>query len=131
MECEKRYGISCHAEIAEGANLNFLNQENQLQVFRIVQEALNNIGKHAEANKAIVILRSNPKGDIFIGVSDDGKGFDSTSGYNFPGYHAGAALPHLGIRSMEKRAALLGGRFNIKSEVGEGTMVRLELPKKK
>jgi len=119
LDFGKRTGIDCRAEISKDVNLDFLKEEKQLQIFRIVQEALNNVEKHAEAAEAIVVLRQDE--DLFIGISDDGKGF---------------VLPPesqnrcLGIRGMKRRAALLGGSLEIKSECGEGTLVRLQLPVK-
>jgi signal transduction histidine kinase len=97
-----------------------LNDEKQLQIFRIVQEALTNVEKHAKAKEAIVVLRTSPNGDIFIGISDDGKGFNTDGEPNEGGRH-------FGIRGMKERAALLGGTLEIKSERGEGTFVRLKI----
>jgi len=125
MDFSKRTGIDCRAEIIEGSRLAFLNQEQQLQVFRIVQEALNNIEKHADASEAIVIMRGT-EGE-YIGISDDGKGFDP-SRENSPFRLSAAEPARLGIWSMGKRAEILGGKLTITSEPGEGTLVRLELP---
>ena len=123
----EKTGIDCRVDIdiTEDEKNIFPDDEKQLQIFRIVQEALTNIEKHADASEAIVMLRHDPDGSISIGISDDGKGFkppDSRSGKNISlsGYH-------LGIRGMEERAALLGGSIEIKSEKGEGTLVRLQL----
>jgi len=120
----KRTNINCHAEITEDININPVdfNPEKQLQIFRIVQEALNNIEKHAEASEAIVTMFTENGKGLYIGISDDGKGFvppdEKTPSSN---------LTALGIRGMRKRAALLGGNLEINSIPGEGTMVRLEL----
>jgi signal transduction histidine kinase len=126
LDFGKRTGIDCRIDVTEDIKTdfltNFLNEEKQLQIFRIVQEALANVDKHAEAKEAIVILHSDGEGNIFAGVSDDGKGFDPPAKREL---YSGA---HLGIRGMSERAALLGGSLEIKSERGEGTMVRLELP---
>ena len=92
-------------------------KEEQLQIFRIIQEALSNIEKHACASEAIVALREDEAGGIFISVTDDGKGFNSDS-----------KQAQLGIRGMNERAALLGGSLKIISEPGQGTTVRLSLP---
>jgi signal transduction histidine kinase len=124
LDFGKRTGIDCRIDIAEDNKIdsliNSLNEEKQLQVFRVVQEALANVEKHAEAKEAIVILRCYANG-IYVGVSDDGKGFDPPVKKDI---YSGARL---GIRGMSERAALLGGDLEIKSERGEGTMVRLEL----
>ena len=120
QDFKKRTGIDCRIEIMEDLDLKFLNEENQLQVFRIIQESLNNIEKHAKAKEAIVIMRSDPEGKIFIGIQDDGIGFK-------PGDELGS-YANMGIRGMEIRAAILGGALEIRSEEGEGTLVCLELP---
>jgi len=122
LDFGKRTGIDCRIDITEDIKIDFLDNEKQLQIFRIVQEALANVEKHAEAKEAIVILHSGGEGNIFAGISDDGKGFDP------PGERDIYSGAHLGIRGMGERAALLGGSLEIKSERGEGTMVRLELP---
>jgi two-component system sensor histidine kinase UhpB len=94
-----------------------MDTEKQLQIYRIVQEALNNVDKHAQAKKAVVTVQI-PGPEIHIGISDDGKGFSPP----------GNSPRTQGIRSMKSRAALLGGTLEISSEPGEGTMVQLRLP---
>jgi signal transduction histidine kinase len=118
----KRAGTDCRADIAESGALNALAVDKRLHVFRIVQEALANIEKHAEAKEAIVTMRQDSSGGIFIGISDDGKGFDCNG--NIPSDDD----THLGIRGMKERAALIGGYLTINSEPCEGTMVRLHIP---
>ena len=122
LDFGKRTGIDCRIDITDDIKIDFLDNEKQLQIFRIVQEALANVEKHAEAKEAIVILHSDGEGNILAGISDDGKGFTP------PGERDIYSGAHLGIRGMSERAALLGGSLEIKSEQGEGTMVRLELP---
>jgi signal transduction histidine kinase len=86
--------------------------------FRIVQEALRNMKKHSGATKAHVRLHR--VGDkLLVRVYDHGVGFDVHN----PGREVG-----IGIRSMEERASLLGGRFEIHSKPGEGTRIESWLP---
>jgi len=118
----KRTGKDCRIDITGEIKPDYPDQEKQLQIFRIVQEALINAEKHAEASEVIVLLRSDPDGSLKIGISDDGKGFNPPRKYDHQ--YKGE---HLGIRGMEERAALLGGVLEIKSEPGEGTLVRLHL----
>jgi len=130
----KRTGIDCRIDITGDITQTLLNEEKQLQIFRIVQEALNNVEKHAGATVAIVILRRDLDSGISVGISDDGKGFNVNS------YNTGAARQKqrkdtrsfvpMGIRGMNERAAFLGGALEIKSETGEGTLVRLQIPSK-
>ena len=133
LDFGKRSGIDCRTEIMEDPLLRLLSKEQQLQVFRIVQEALTNVEKHAEATEAIVLMRNGAEG-IYIGISDDGKGFaltKETSGSYSWAYQFSASEPgRLGIWSMNKRAEILGGSLAIKSERGEGTLVCLEIPLK-
>ena len=129
----ERTGVDCRAEIDENIKLEFLVMEKRLQVFRVIQEALANIEKHAEAKEAIITMRSGEDGIVYIGIGDDGKGFTS------PLDNAGQIInsidkSHIGIISMKERAAILGGRLKIVSapagehESGEGTLVCLEIP---
>jgi signal transduction histidine kinase len=89
-----------------------------LCLFRIVQEALQNLRKHSGSARAEVrlIKRSDR---IFVSVYDKGKGFDM----NDMNAHEG-----LGIRSMGERARLLSGRFQIHSKPGKGTRVEVAIP---
>ena len=126
-----RTGIDCRFNIAENINIGFLNDEMQLQIFRIVQEALNNADKHAKATEVIVLLRNDPNGDLFVGVSDDGIGFSPKKPYTAPSASQAQYSGnnhHLGIRGMKERAELIGGKLEIKSEDGEGTLVYLKMP---
>ena len=122
----KRTGIDCRAEIDTHIKLEFLSMEKRLQVYRITQEALTNIEKHAQAKEAIVTMRQSNE-IIYIGICDDGKGFNS------PLDDSGSIITsldksHIGIISMKERAAILGGRLKILSEAGEGALVCVEIP---
>jgi PAS domain S-box-containing protein len=86
-----------------------------MAVYRITQEALNNVARHAKARHAWVDLKSSPS-RVRLSVSDDGRGFDPGS--------VGPA--HLGLRSMRERAAETGARLLIDSSPGKGTRVVLE-----
>ncbi|MFC1941777.1 HAMP domain-containing protein [Chloroflexota bacterium] len=94
----------------------------ETMLFRIAQEALTNIVKHAEASQVNVELSFNASNAI-MRVEDNGKGFDSKSLLN------GANLRQsVGVYSMSERAMLLGGTFKIESEVGKGTFIYVEIP---
>jgi len=123
----EKTGIECRTEIDGNIKLEFLSMEKRLQVFRIVQEALSNIEKHAKAKEAIVTMRQD-SGNVYIGIGDDGKGFKSPlddSGQII----TGITKSHIGIISMKERAAILSGRLKILSAPsGEGALVCLEIP---
>ena len=91
-----------------------------LSIYRAVQESLNNIDKHAEAEQ--IELHCKVINDVcVIDISDDGKGF----------YDSGEEKRenrHFGISMMKERIALLNGRINIDSAVGKGTKVHMEIP---
>jgi signal transduction histidine kinase len=90
------------------------------QVLRIANEAVHNAVRHAAASHVTVELRGDGDMLLALEVSDDGHGFD-------PG-DPELRSRHLGLTSMEERAAELGGRLAISSAPGNGTTVRLELP---
>ncbi|MCK4819746.1 sensor histidine kinase [bacterium] len=93
-----------------------------INCYRIIQEALNNVKKHARASWVeIKLLRSWP--DMILRIKDDGKGFD-VQGRKMEA----AAERRMGLKSMEKRADLVGGTMSIKSSAGKGTMIIVTLP---
>ena len=94
----------------------------ELAIFRIVQEALRNVEKHASATEVDVNIEFTPE-KIVIMVTDNGKGFQLVGEVG--------ELPRegrLGLVGMEERAHLLGGRVTIKSEVNKGTRIIIEVP---
>ena len=116
----KSYGIDAHAEVI--GTEQTLPVETQLLLFRIAQEALNNIRRHAEASRAVVKLESGDN-SIKMTVSDNGKGFE-------PPERMGdlASIGKLGLAGMQERARLLDGSLKVESEPGKGTTVAVEAP---
>jgi two-component system sensor histidine kinase UhpB len=109
-----RQGVDADFE-ADGA-LGRLPEDVQLVIYRVAQEALNNAGRHSEAEHVHVSLQR--EGDrVELTVRDDGRGFtfDETG-------------RGLGIGGMRERALLVGGEFQIESRPGVGTRVRLIVP---
>ena len=86
-------------------------------LYRIAQEALNNIAKHARATHVEVEL-ANQDGHLLLNISDDGIGFDPTQ--NYPG--------HLGMHTMRERAESAGGTFAIESAPNAGTRIQVTIP---
>jgi len=128
LNFNNKTGIDCRAEIDGNIKLEFLTMEKRLQVFRIVQEALSNIEKHAQAKEVIVTMRLGQNGIVYIGIGDDGKGFNSPLDKNGQ-IISSIDKSHIGIIIMKERAAILGGSLKIESEIGEGSLVCLEIPK--
>ncbi len=91
-------------------------------VFRAVQEAINNIIKHAEARNVVLSMEFKDS-SLFVEVEDDGKGFDVGAVNLQSGETRG-----LGLLGMEERITLLGGRFYIESQPDHGTSLTLEVP---
>ena len=90
----------------------------ELNAYRIVQEALTNIKKHANAHIVRVLLKHDADGNIRILIENDGKGFDQNEIQSSEG-------KHLGLSIMKERAIHLGGKLKIESEPDEGTRVEL------
>lgn len=86
-------------------------------VFRLIQEALNNVAKHSGANSVFVYLRSH-ESHLLVGIVDNGCGFDSDQILS-----AGYCLLGVGVNSMRERVEISDGRFKIRSRLGTGTAV--------
>ena len=97
-----------------------LPQDTAFCLFRIAQEALRNVARHAHASQASVSLHR-LNGGIQLIVKDDGMGFDATRANNGP---------HLGHASMRQRAQLLGGKLLVDTFPGRGTTVSAWVPLK-
>ena len=94
-----------------------LNASEEMQMVRIVQEALANIRKHAQAHTVRVLLNCRSDGTYALLVEDDGVGFE-----NAP---LGRPGEHIGLSIMEERARRLGGELRVETEPGEGTRVEM------
>ncbi len=92
----------------------------QAQVFRIVQEALTNVRKHAAARRVWVRLGVR-EGSMVAAVEDDGRGFDPTR-------EETTGWPHFGLTAMRERAAGIGGRIDLRARDGTGTRLVLTVP---
>ena len=99
-----------------------LSPAGELTIYRIVQEALTNVLKHAQANRVSLILEELNQ-DVLAIIEDDGKGFDIEAVMNVP-----SMQNRLGLLGMKERIALLGGKLNIESSIGGGTTVFASVP---
>jgi two-component system sensor histidine kinase DegS len=93
----------------------------EVAIFRIIQEALGNVAKHAEAMHVQLLLDLN-ENMVSIVVEDDGVGFDINK------LKLDAQTSSLGISSMGQRIDMLGGQLNIESTVGRGTRINALIP---
>ena len=91
----------------------------ELQVTRIIQEALTNARKHSEAKVVRVWIRGDEEGHYFVLIEDDGIGLAERQKQNSKGEHVGLSV-------MQDRATRIGGTLSIEGEAGEGVQIRLE-----
>ncbi|HEX6710408.1 MAG TPA: ATP-binding protein [Rubrobacter sp.] len=85
------------------------------ELLRVIREALTNARHHSGAKSVVVTLKVDGS-DLVAEISDDGQGFDQED------------APGVGLSSMHERAAIVGGRLEVESELGQGTSVRLRVP---
>jgi PAS domain S-box-containing protein len=119
----EKTGLNVDFTSAGMGNLS-LDFDTEINLYRLVQEGLNNVWKHADAaNAKIRLVASSP--NIVLRISDDGRGFDVKKRM--------ATFTHgkrMGLRSMEERVKLLGGQLDIRSQPGKGTRISIEVPYK-
>jgi two-component system, LuxR family, sensor kinase FixL len=113
----ERLGFEVEAELDEVDP--FLDLTGKLAVYRIVQEALSNVRRHADAGRTGLRLHVD-EGHVVAEVTDDGRGFDPTSRMEFD--------RGLGLVGMRERASMIGGRLVVESAPGAGTTVRAFVP---
>ena len=116
----ERAGLEAHFQ-ADPADIR-LPSEFETVCFRVAQEAVTNIIRHAQATRLDVSLRHMPDG-VELSVCDNGVGFDVAQAYR-----DAATGNSLGLAGMQERASLLGGRLDISSSPDAGVEVRLWLP---
>jgi signal transduction histidine kinase len=115
----ERSGIAFRLDLDEAAET--LDRESSTALFRILQEALTNVGRHAEAEEVRIDLRVGPD-DVTLVVADDGRGItpDEISGQE-----------SLGLVGMRERARALGGEVTIEGVPGEGSRVTASIPRQR
>ncbi len=115
-----------HVELVEDVGPERLPAPVEVTAYRIVQEALTNARRHGDAARARVELRRQGTW-LHMVVQDWGQGFDPDE---FSAAAPGGHRPgrHVGLHSMRERAHLLGGRFELESTRGQGTVVRVSIP---
>jgi signal transduction histidine kinase len=102
-------------------NLNHsLSTKEEICLFRVAQEAITNVIRHAHAQRVDIEIGVDAE-NVYLTVRDDGRGFHLEP-------HSGGTC--LGLKSMEERVSFLGGRMDIRSQVGKGTEVSVNVPRK-
>jgi signal transduction histidine kinase len=114
---EGQSGVACGLRVDDGLRLT---PGTELQVLRIVQEALANVRKHARASRVEIDLRVEAH-TLLVTIGDDGVGFR-------PAELGRSEFPRFGLSIMRERAESIGGRIQVGSSPTGGTLVRLDLP---
>jgi signal transduction histidine kinase len=99
-------------------HLPHLDKETEQTIYRVAQEATNNVLHHAAAHRLEIQLSANNE-RIRLNVYDDGTGFELSDMVQ---------NGHFGLAGMKERAALAGGKLQVKSSQGQGTSISLDLP---
>ncbi len=120
-ELTRRFGqkTGVHAVLQVNTRSLEVTPMEEMQLVRIVQEALTNVRKHARAQTVRVLLTREQNGEYVLLVEDDGVGFSA------PRKAAGRPGEHIGLSILEERARRIGARLEIESEPGEGTRVEV------
>ncbi len=119
-EWARRTGISVTLDL--DANLGRLPEDIELSIFRIVQEGLSNVRKHAHASAVQVCLRHTSPRTLMISIADNGQGLADDFDLS--------ALPtegHYGLLGISERVALLGGRLKLHNQAGGGLLIQAEI----
>jgi len=111
-----------NAELIINGTHRKLSAEIEVTIFRIVQEALNNVRRHSEASEAVTMLTFSPE-SLKLTVRDNGKGF-----FPMQTAHNITIREKVGLIGMQQRVESFGGSFDINSRFGEGTLVSAEIP---
>ncbi len=116
-ETEKSAGLKSSFEFDEEVEWDNLSGDVKINVFRVIQESLQNCVKHAQAKTIALSFAHQSDGQLHITIKDDGKGFKVKGGKK-----------GIGMRNIGSRLEKLGGSWEINSEIGEGTTVILYIP---
>ena len=99
-----------------------LDRDVEIHIYRLIQEGMNNIRKHAEADRAtILLLGSSP--NVILHIRDNGRGFDMKAQEL-----SSAATKRMGIRGMQERVNMIHGSMTIKSQPMKGTQISIKIP---
>jgi signal transduction histidine kinase len=118
-EFEARTNVA--ARLAVNGRPRRIQPDVETELFRIAQEALNNVAKHAEATAVALKLTFNHQAVQLI-IQDDGCGFNPDEAMPT------AAEPRWGLLGMKERATLISGNYHIKSKPGAGTTIQVDIP---
>ena len=121
QEWEERSGVAIQIDI--DPLLGRLPETTEISVFRVIQEGLNNIGKHATAQSASVSVQRTHQDNLLIRIVDDGKGMEPSIDLADL-----SSQKHFGLIGISERAALLGGTMSTVSPLQGGFVLQVEIP---
>lgn len=104
-------------QVSDAVNWDLVNNATKINLYRILQEALQNIEKYAQATTVAVTMINTDNGELQIEISDDGNGFDVTQ-----------KKKGIGLNNMKTRVAELNGKIEIQSAIKKGTKINLIIP---
>ncbi len=116
-DIEKVAKISIACEVPE-KKIHHCSQRMAICLYRVAQECFRNVIKHAEASGVHLVLKEDPQ-KITLTIRDNGRGFNIQENL----------LQGLGFVSMKERVQLVGGTFSVESQLGQGTTVKVSIPK--
>lgn len=117
-EQKKLFKTKCHLEVDKSINWDLIESNKKIHIYRIMQEALNNINKHANARNIIASLH-NRENDVLLEIYDDGIGFSFNE-----------KKKGIGLQNIFSRTKAFNGTVEIKSNQGAGTTLIITIPKK-
>ena len=108
--------------VSAGLDVLSLNEDTQINIYRLIQEALHNVKRHAHAKGVTIrLVASSP--NLILRIIDDGRGFDTTR-WRAKAYEE----KRMGLQSMAERVGLLGGTIDIRSQINKGTAILITIP---
>ena len=116
QEFQARTGVEC--QVLLPAEIFALDEERSTAIFRIFQETLTNVARHAAASHVTVKLQRTPQ-ELVLNVQDNGKGLDESTAFG---------SKSLGLLGMKERAVILGGTLEVRGNPGKGTSVTVRVP---
>lgn len=114
---ENHSQIHFQLQVSDAVNWDLINNTTKINLYRILQEALQNIEKYAQATTVAVSMFNTDNGELQIEISDDGNGFDVTQ-----------KKKGIGLNNMKTRVAELNGKIEIQSAIKKGTKINLIIP---
>ena len=114
---ENHSQLQFNLQVSDALNWDLVSNTIKINLYRILQEALQNIEKYANAKQVTIVMTLSDTNQIEVLLSDDGNGFDSSK-----------KSSGIGLKNMQFRTEEIKGTFSIQSEIGKGTKINLTIP---